>query len=334
MNKLKCNANIDEVRTKLFSLMTGALQVLPADLKGQQAEDYCLKEKPYIYLICSRPKIRLLDINPGGNREMLIKFSRDDSVFPLVLGDPDIENIEFASDLPNAVKITFNTGFHSISPISVLFQKCLRSIIPEDILYRDGSLPMSLDNWDDRLFSYADLKIEYIGQGFAVGGAENAFHRHARGHEVHSQISGYNQKYEIDDELWIVFLPFDAQGAVTSMSPHGTSPILSAAKKLISRTKVPSKLDMRTRVDFTEAALIHYFKPQYNTKFKHNFPSKAHITYQGCYSDQFEHVAFELQTQNSLGCRVYTDLIKPKFLHLHTYDFNASSSYNDFLDIG
>ena len=76
-------------------------------------------------------------------------------------------------------------------------------------------------------------------------------------------------------------------------------------------------------INFTEAALIRYFKPEYNDKFKETFPSPAHSTYSECYDIDINSISIEFLTQD-LRCRFYSDEVKPNwehfaFFNLHTY---------------
>lgn len=99
-----------------------------------------------------------------------------------------------------------------------------------------------------------------------------------------------------------------------------TSNIEANFNKLLTRTIAPETLDLETKVNFTELALINYFAPQGNENKYENFPNTTHSSYDSCYSNNFESITFYLHT-HELGCRIYSDQIKPKFLHSKTYDF-------------
>lgn len=50
-------------------------------------------------------------------------------------------------------------------------------------------------------------------------------------------------------------------------------------------------------INVTEAGLINYFKPEYNEKFKNNFPDVEHKGYRFYYDYDYNAIEIELDTQ-------------------------------------
>jgi hypothetical protein len=104
--------------------------------------------------------------------------------------------------------------------------------------------------------------------------------------------------------------------------------------EMTRRARQGQGLDLRTRVSYTEAALIHYFKPEYNEKFKGKFPHHSHQYYRHLYSMPIEQAAVEIQTNVSLKCRLFSKVVKPKYQHLYSQTFNQYiDRKNFFLDL-
>jgi hypothetical protein len=69
------------------------------------------------------------------------------------------------------------------------------------------------------------------------------------------------------------------------------------------------------RINFTEAALIRHFQPEYNDHFKTSFPNPAHKTYRDCYDLDLNAVFVELNSE-TIWCRLYSSAVSPTWTHL------------------
>lgn len=83
-----------------------------------------------------------------------------------------------------------------------------------------------------------------------------------------------------------------------------------------------NEITERQRINFTEAALIRYFSPEYNKIYKDTFPSPAHTTYSECYDLDLNSVSVELQTDR-LYTRVWSKVIKPDYVHFCTFPLHS-----------
>ena len=65
--------------------------------------------------------------------------------------------------------------------------------------------------------------------------------------------------------------------------------------------KVLSNLHQEQQViNITEAALINYFKPQYNTMFVENFPSEKHMSYKQYFDLDYDDLVIEINMESDV----------------------------------
>lgn len=69
-----------------------------------------------------------------------------------------------------------------------------------------------------------------------------------------------------------------------------------------------STLDKKRQIlNLTEAAMIHYFKPLYNTNYVNNFPSMKHGGYKHYYDLEYNTISISLGLMNSPPVALYTE---------------------------
>lgn len=309
------------VSTNIITLMTRGVQVRPGDKNNEGVLLYCNDNPPHIYMICTRPKIMFDPKIMEYNDSFLVNFIVKNSFrYPIVFSKSDIKHIVRIE--PPFTEMTYisNNGQKVCCVASILFQQYIKNLIPIDvpIFMVDENKDLNKYDWPSDLFNFTDLKVQYIGRSLGKKGKRTALDRLV-GHEPLQKVQSYVNEKEPTLEIWLILLPFDKQSSITEFSP--TSNIDANVNKFLMRSKAPESLDLEAKVNFTELALINYFSPQFNENKYENFPSTKHNSYNSCYSNNFENVTFELQTHESFGCRLYSDQIRPKFLHFKTYDF-------------
>lgn len=146
-------------------------------------------------------------------------------------------------------------------------------------------------------FNPIPLEILYIGQSYGKNGSRDAFERledHSTLQKIYadytSNVNSFD--YEIAITLW-EFTPF------LDMNMDGTSKeqIVSSEtdKNHFQKIMQQHNLGMSDQlISVTEAALINYFKPDYNDKFKNNFPNMKHKGYHQYYDLDFNSIMVEL----------------------------------------
>lgn len=153
--------------------------------------------------------------------------------------------------------------------------------------------------WIYTNFSHAPLETEvlYIGQSYGVKGNRNALTR-LKSHETLQKIMSDLSYEDINSEVVITVWEFTPR-LINSID--GRSPYLSSEqedklhiKKVFSAP--PVYVDSQI-INVTEAALINYFKPKYNDKFKNNFPDISHKGYTFYYDYDYNAIIVELDTE-------------------------------------
>lgn len=145
-----------------------------------------------------------------------------------------------------------------------------------------------------------DLEVLYIGQAYGEEGKRTAIDRlgsHSTLQKIYSEAMQRNP----DSDIWILLASFRQKN-------------ISAMNGLISMPKENEKEDYtrwlnfnngenpfseKQKINFTEAALIRTFLPQYNKEYKDTFPNPAHSSYSECYSLDINSIVVEMDMTES-----------------------------------
>lgn len=332
-NKHKKYLNLEKTKTSrlastVLSSITSAAQLKQTDFDSELLVDFCQKNPPHLYMICTRPKISINPIIQTNDNwlELCFEFNCNGNIEREYMVVPrhqttHIEKINY----PNTELTFLDKDGHKITwHTSILFQKILK----DEILNKNKNTILTSEmrknnsTIDLSLFSRTDLKVEYIGQAFGTKGNRTALDRlkhHDRLQHLYSYVLNNNPSLEV----WIILLPLDKQTALQTLAPNSIDNI-GEVKEFMHRSQNPIGIDIKSRINFTEAALINYFSPQFNgPSYKKHFPSTNHISYQNCYSLPIDFIITSIETQDSLGCRLYSAKVKPKFFHVYNNQFNS-----------
>lgn len=141
-----------------------------------------------------------------------------------------------------------------------------------------------------------EFEVLYIGQAYGKDGSRTAFERL----ETHSTLQKILTKYRSENpgkHIYILLLEFQKQ---LSMSFDGIS-------KQYTKTEEESDKHMEEVccnlpednqvINITEAALINYFKPEYNVNFVDNFPNENHKGYKQYFDLDYNSLTVELDME-------------------------------------
>jgi hypothetical protein len=78
-------------------------------------------------------------------------------------------------------------------------------------------------------------------------------------------------------------------------------------------------ISMQHKINYTEAALIRYFQPKYNDKFKHQFPNNQHTSYKECFDKELNMVCVEIQTEE-ICVELWSQSVEYNSIHLTQYN--------------
>ncbi|MED2665874.1 hypothetical protein P4196_31905 [Bacillus thuringiensis] len=142
--------------------------------------------------------------------------------------------------------------------------------------------------------NYLDSEIMYIGQAFGKEGERDALDR-LQSHSTLQKIQSDILFEEPDNDIAIIlfeFTPrllasFDGLTKQVEKSPE------EDMEHFLNVIAQPPLVLTKPIVTITEAALIHYFKPKYNSMFKNNFPDPGHA-YKEFYELDYNSIQVEL----------------------------------------
>lgn len=131
-----------------------------------------------------------------------------------------------------------------------------------------------------------DYEVLYIGQAYGEDGNRTALDRLPSHSTLQSIYNEAITKFP-DSEIWLMLAVFQ-QKNITAVD--GRIKIKDEYKneddERLRKFLNPSEMSIteKQRINFTEAALIQTFKPQFNKEYKNTFPSPAHSSYDECYN--------------------------------------------------
>ena len=170
---------------------------------------------------------------------------------------------------------------------------------------------------------FSDLlkaEVLYIGQAFGTAGERTAPMR-LKAHETLQRVYSETLRTSPDYEVWIVLLNFDER-LMMEMDPTQESTATTEEDDLHREILLRAEPPEDQWINFTEAALITYFMPEYNVMFKGTFPSPAHESYKNCYEFDLNTVAVEVNTE-SIRTQLYSTKVEAAWFHIAQYELHS-----------
>jgi len=278
----------------------------------------------HIYMICKRPRIRFVKDQFKDHGEFLnlgfkIQNQDDYDELEIEIANPfKGSKVEVESEYPNST-FFFKTEHGSFeSKTAPFLQSASIDAFPRDFL---------------------DLEVLYVGQSYGVNGARTAPER-LKKHETLQAIYSESLNKNPDQEIWLVLFSFDQKGI---MILDGRRDFTSSERD-IDKPRATNFLNKiydggiqeQQFINFTEAALIRYFKPAYNKDYIKTFPNPAHKTYKQCYELDVNSVIVEIDTLSSVGIKLYSKQVEKQDIHFAEFNMHNEKerkSMFDFSDI-
>lgn len=174
-----------------------------------------------------------------------------------------------------------------------------------------------------------DCEILYIGQSFGKGGNRSAKDRllsHSTLQKIQSEHSFKETVGDITLSLWEFTPRLLASFDGISKEFEKSSEEDSVHMHDIFNSE-PLNLHSHM-INITEAALINYFKPKYNEKYKHNFPKIEHLGYKHYYDLDYNSVIVEIDT-DTLKSNIFTEHAEYSKWKSITYPLHSEESRKD-----
>lgn len=250
----------------------------------------------------------------------------------------DIENGIFKG----TVRIAYNGSFTDVgiiipmeeTIIKVSFEKNDQYIIIEDLNSQifKGHASLVLQGYcaKNGLDSFVlDLEVLYIGRSFGHKTSRNVFDRLDR----HETVQKIYSEASWDCDIWMTAWKF-TPNSITVFDPNDNSDALKNYINHLVESKKNNtqflQLADKQNIAVAEAALINYFKPQYNVNFKDNFPSPSH-EYKECYELNLDYVMVELDT-SELGFRLWSPSVEVSKEHRICYTFDSKLEFKNLFN--
>lgn len=281
--------------------------------------EYTAESPCHIYFIITRPRITI--IPEKCEFKELIRL-----VFKIQIGNEFIEKEVFLHHPPN--EDLSNAVIKSEYPFSN-FQIFNNG---EEVLTAKSSVyyTMHLREHPD----YLNAELLYIGQSYGKQGERNAGDRlkqHSTLQKIYSEISQTNP----DKEVWLNLLSFESTMQTSFDGLSGTSKRQNNDVQNVSTVMhkfINNELNEKEIINFTEAALIKFFRPKYNVIYKDIFPSLDHKTYKEAIQLDINSVAFYMDTE-CINLKLYTNTVKPNFINMVSYTLKSEENRKSLFDL-
>lgn len=281
---------------------------------------------PQIYFICRRPKISFdpKSIRKNGSiYEVDLVSSRD--------GSRDSIEIE-----PHEGSGVLRVEFDSKPPYTHIY------FFDESGNIGGCNIATAVANAESVPEHYLDLEILYIGQSVSTSSGYNIIER-LKNHSTLQKIYAETIQSSPDYDVWIALFHFDYQQMhmwnVPTLIDGKLSfeaqldPDTNADDEIVKMEEINRSPELRQQyINFTEAALIRYFEPEYNEKYRNNFPDPAHSTYASCYDLDVHSISVGFAS-DAIHARVYTSKIKPANLHGINFVFQNSEERRNLFNL-
>ncbi|GAL77110.1 hypothetical protein JCM19275_1402 [Nonlabens ulvanivorans] len=294
-----------------------------SELKVVNDYNYFDENSPcHIYFVCRRPRVIIDPTKFSATKKTIslhFKIQKKDKFidFPLDFENPfKDENITVSSQYPfSTFQFKRNEETLLNAKTAVFLQSFERHHTKAEFL---------------------DLEILYIGQSYGVDGARTAPDRL----KSHSTLQGiYSTAIEKnpDFEIWLMLASFEQLNIMMmdGRTKYTDEEIETDKERFIGlHNKLNYEgINEQQKINFTEAALIRYFEPQYNIEYKNSFPNPAHKTYAECYELDINSVAIELETIEKANFKLFSHKIKPNWLHIKTFMLHSKKDRKDMFEI-
>jgi hypothetical protein len=194
-----------------------------------------------------------------------------------------------------------------------------------------GKVALLVAMLDSNFWALLDFEVLYVGQSYGDEGNRSAPDR-LQSHSTLQKIYAEAIRLSPDKEIWISLWSFETLllSSFDGMAKtYGTTDEQDTQhlEKVLN-----TQITEQQKINFTEAALIRYFQPEYNILFKDTFPNPAHKTYAECYDIDLNLVSVELQTE-TLKCRFWSPKITPAWVHFATFPLHSPEERRSMFDV-
>lgn len=264
-------------------------------------------EPAHIYMVCRRPKISVVP--------ELTEFS-DEAVVGAFRVWHGAEYEEVRYRVPNRIG---RSDLRLEAPWPGTYFEIKT---PSDEVVSWGNAAMMVTHFGPRFSRHLNLEVLYVGQSFGFEGSRTAKDR-LRSHETLQGIYAEALARSPDFDIWLVLVSFEDPYLMIEIDPTKPAAMTDDEDNVHIGAVLATPVSLQQEVNLTEAILIRYFDPPYNTMFRKSFPNPAHASYRECYELDFHSVSVELDTEN-INSQLWSAARPASWLHLPQYPLHAS----------
>jgi hypothetical protein len=166
-----------------------------------------------------------------------------------------------------------------------------------------------------------DIEALYVGQSYGEQGERSAVQR-LRSHETLQAIYADINERTPDKDVWLILWRFNETQHMTLFPTDTVEGDDQQRDDAHIDNVLGNPVSGQQKVNFTEAAMIKYLQPPYNTIYKQQFPTPAHKSYSECYDVDLNMIAVELQMW-SVRTRVFSGVVTPGFYHVAEFPLHS-----------
>ncbi len=138
-----------------------------------------------------------------------------------------------------------------------------------------GKVPLILTNFSTDMWEHMDLEVLYVGQSYGEEGSRVA-PDHLKSHSTLQGIYAEAIRRPPDMDIWIVLWSFEPI-LMTSIGGGSAFEVTMEQDQQHRDRVLDATFSEQQQINFTEAALIRYFQPEYNKIYKDTFPNPGRI---------------------------------------------------------
>ncbi|HEY9619982.1 MAG TPA: hypothetical protein V6C78_06420 [Crinalium sp.] len=169
---------------------------------------------------------------------------------------------------------------------------------------------------------FVDIEVLYVGQAYGNQGGRQASER-LQSHSTLQKIYHEVSRRTPDQDVWLLLLNFEVALYTIFNGQCKNFQVSDEEDNRHVKYVLKTGITEEQAINFTEAALIRYFEPEYNEIFKNSFPNPAHKTYSQCYDLDINSVVVTIETDN-LGCMLWSKRRRKNWMHIATFPLHNS----------
>lgn len=184
---------------------------------------------------------------------------------------------------------------------------------------------------DPTIKGLTDLEVLYIGQAYGNQGSRKATDR-LQSHSTLQAIYHEVSRRSPDQEVWLLLLSFEAALYTVFNGQEKDFKTTEEEDEAHCNSVLKTGITDQQMINFTEAALIRYFEPQFNEIFKNSFPNPAHKTYSECYELDINSVMVTVETED-IRSRLWSQQREKSWCHIASFALHGTEDRTSLFNL-